>query len=106
MQRFLIIALSALLSACGAHVTTPTATTAELHLRNASSVSLQVEIEETTELMAASWSLKAGEEMRFPIKTATCIRVAGTPGVHLTAGASAEVMLTEQGPRALNFPSC
>ncbi|KQR35151.1 hypothetical protein [Deinococcus sp. Leaf326] len=106
MQRFLLLSLVTLLSACGARVTTATPAPAELHLRNASGISLQVEIEETTELMAASLSLRAGEELRFPLKTATCIRISGTAGVHLTPGVSAEVVLTEHGPRAMNFPSC
>ena len=56
--------------------------------------------------MAASLPMKADEELRLPLKTATCIRVSGTAGVQLTAGASAEVVLTTQGPRAMNFPSC
>ena len=106
MQRFLLIVLGTLLSACGAHGTTATPVSAELHLRNASGIALQVEIEETTELMAASLPMKAGEEMRLPLKTTTCIRVSGTAGVRLAAGASAEVVLTERGPRAMDFPRC
>ncbi|AFD27906.1 hypothetical protein [Deinococcus gobiensis] len=106
MQRFLLLVLGTLLSACGAHSTTTPPVQAELLLRNVSGILLQVEIEETSERMAASLPMKADEELRLPLKTATCIRVSGTAGVQLTAGASAEVVLTTQGPRAMNFPSC